>query len=697
MESLQEQWDTIACDPNKDVAPGYGEQNQNNELLENFFDFNYNDVDNLLTEELKDLDIPMAPSPRDFNNNGNTEEYFNWTENSNSRSKKPSVSHKRGLSGTAIFGFRNHNKTLSIASISKNMPQVTESIENYGRQEPRENVVLSQVLLKQQEELRMALERQKEVNRKLEEQLRENRIQQEHIQKVLLNQEVATSQLVSHSNDSSPSKQRSPLKPSDDAIIVTKNSDSGGYVFPPPHSNSKNMVSPPVSMSPYDDIGSLSSINFNYLNPNDILHKDYTSQKTPQSFHEKENNTLLSAKELLKPNSKFNPYENSTSPRALYSSPNSMISPHRKKDSVLSTVSTIPQPQDEYQSTTSHSRGINEVEPGTKNGNHMLRPPVDIMPTIAGSSHNTPATVGKSGLLPQKHIFQHTPVKANPQKYQEPSNRLDDSYSHTPKQTIRNDKADLQSAYNPLQEFDDIIAIKTPKPKSNAGEDIGSGERLQFSNLDYSPLKVRSRPTTLPPGYIDQYVKVLPDKNFECLYPNCGKLFKRRYNIRSHIQTHLEDKPFKCDYDGCNKAFVRNHDLVRHKKIHEKQFTCLCGKKFNNEDIMNRHRNRNNCTGPSKVQETMMVNKSPKKFSSPTKLPSNIINSPIKQSYLKEGVNTNIVPFKMDDELRNSLRENGLLKPVEKPAQSLVTPSPISGFSDMETPFHEFEEIDNLN
>lgn len=692
MEALQEQWDNIA------QVPKMTEQGQNNELIEDFFDFNYNDVDALLTEELKELDIPMAPSPRDFTNNGGTDEYFNWNLASGSRSQKPSVSHKRGLSGTAIFGFRNHNKTLSIASLSKNSPQIPESVQNYGRQEPQENVVLSQVLLKQQEELRMALERQKEVNRKLEEQLRENRIQQEQIQKVLLNQEVATNQLVSNSANSSPSKLRSPAKPKDDAVIVTKNSDSGGYVFPPPSNKdmNKNMVSPPISMTPCEEIGSLSSINFNYLNPNDLLSKDYSNQKTPQSYHEKDTHTLLSATELLKPNGKYNPYENSASPRALYSSPNSMISPHRKKDSVLSTVSTIPQPQDDYQSISSYSKGVNEIDSGIKHKNHLLRPPVDIMPTIDGSTHNTPATVGKTALLPQKHTFQHTPVKAKPPRFPEPNNNVNDNFAHTPKQTIHHDPDTMENTYDSFKEFNDIIAIETPKPKTNAGEEFGNGERLQFSNHDYSPLKVRSRPTSLPPGYIDQYVKLLPDKNFECLYPNCGKLFKRRYNIRSHIQTHLEDKPYKCDHDGCNKAFVRNHDLVRHKKVHEKQFACVCGKKFHNEDIMIRHRNRNNCTGPSKMQETMMVSKSPKKHSSPSKLNSNIINSPIKESYLREGVNTKIVPLKMDDELRSSLEDNGLLKPIEKTHQPLVTPSPISGFSDIATPFQGLDEIEDL-
>ncbi|KAL6945269.1 hypothetical protein ACO0QE_002718 [Hanseniaspora vineae] len=113
--------------------------------------------------------------------------------------------------------------------------------------------------------------------------------------------------------------------------------------------------------------------------------------------------------------------------------------------------------------------------------------------------------------------------------------------------------------------------------------------------INMSPKRIR-KSSTLPPGTIDQYVVELPDKTFVCHYNQCWKKFHRRYNIRAHIQTHLQDKPHKCDYPGCTKSFVRNHDLKRHKKSHlEKTHICECGKKFNREDALEVHRERKKC------------------------------------------------------------------------------------------------------
>lgn len=137
--------------------------------------------------------------------------------------------------------------------------------------------------------------------------------------------------------------------------------------------------------------------------------------------------------------------------------------------------------------------------------------------------------------------------------------------------------------------------------------------------LSASPQKITRKLTTLPRGSIDRYVSELPDKTFICLYPDCHKSFKRRYNVRSHIQTHLEDRPYKCDHEGCDKAFVRNHDLVRHKKSHEeKRYACPCGKKFNREDALIVHRSRLICIGGKKF-EGVVIKRSPRKRGRPRK------------------------------------------------------------------------------
>jgi len=84
---------------------------------------------------------------------------------------------------------------------------------------------------------------------------------------------------------------------------------------------------------------------------------------------------------------------------------------------------------------------------------------------------------------------------------------------------------------------------------------------------------------------------------WKCLYPGCEKLFGRKENIRSHVQTHLGDRQYKCFH--CNKCFVRQHDLKRHAKIHSgvKPYPCRCGNTFARHDALTRHRQRGICDG----------------------------------------------------------------------------------------------------
>lgn len=87
------------------------------------------------------------------------------------------------------------------------------------------------------------------------------------------------------------------------------------------------------------------------------------------------------------------------------------------------------------------------------------------------------------------------------------------------------------------------------------------------------------------------------DSKWTCLFPECGKKFGRKENIRSHVQTHLGDRQFKCIH--CNKCFVRQHDLKRHAKIHsgDKPHKCPCGNGFARQDALTRHRQRGVCEG----------------------------------------------------------------------------------------------------
>ncbi|KAI2626752.1 hypothetical protein GGR54DRAFT_483461 [Hypoxylon sp. NC1633] len=83
---------------------------------------------------------------------------------------------------------------------------------------------------------------------------------------------------------------------------------------------------------------------------------------------------------------------------------------------------------------------------------------------------------------------------------------------------------------------------------------------------------------------------------FPC--PDCQKIFKKKYNLESHLKTHSNDRPHSC-YQ-CDATFAREHDVVRHEKTHkEKEFICGgvlengqrwgCQKKFARSDTLQSH------------------------------------------------------------------------------------------------------------
>ena len=105
--------------------------------------------------------------------------------------------------------------------------------------------------------------------------------------------------------------------------------------------------------------------------------------------------------------------------------------------------------------------------------------------------------------------------------------------------------------------------------------------------------------TGISPEEVQRYISEQdPTTNkWTCMYPECGKIFGRRENIRSHVQTHLGDRQYRCN--ACSKCFVRQHDLKRHAKIHSgtKPYKCPCSAEFARQDALTRHRQRGMCVG----------------------------------------------------------------------------------------------------
>jgi Zinc finger, C2H2 type len=129
---------------------------------------------------------------------------------------------------------------------------------------------------------------------------------------------------------------------------------------------------------------------------------------------------------------------------------------------------------------------------------------------------------------------------------------------------------------------------------TDASSPASSGED-EPAYIHDGPVKSRgTRHSNIPDATMQSYIAGPdgPDHKFVCLYPDCGKRFGRKYNIQSHIQTHLSDRPYRCEI--CQAGFVRQHDLRRHEKIHggDKPFVCACRKSFARQDALTRHRQR---------------------------------------------------------------------------------------------------------
>ena len=199
---------------------------------------------------------------------------------------------------------------------------------------------------------------------------------------------------------------------------------------------------------------------------------------------------------------------------------------------------------------------------------------VDFNPIDYTSSHCSPIS---SALSPTMSSFQPSPEMAN-----------------LPKLETNNEN---------LTDF--ALFSEMSLPTSQSAMDFGTyssqGQKATHSRAQ-STSGIDAGFTTVDTGISSEEVNAFisgpnDDQKWTCMYPDCGKKFGRKENIKSHVQTHLGDRQFLCVH--CNKRFVRQHDLKRHEKIHTgvKPYPCECGHSFARMDALTRHKQRNTCVG----------------------------------------------------------------------------------------------------
>ncbi|AMD18966.1 HBR065Wp [Eremothecium sinecaudum] len=717
----------------------------------------YHDIDEFLVQELRELDIPLAPSVHEDAADGlyskpkiddsTLSMFANGLEKAGFKDGifdsyhhqhplTPRKTHNREPSGTAIFGFVNHNHNLTInrpvheSSINAICGSADVAYDNMCIKEDGLPTV-NTLILKQQEELGLALEKQKEVNRRLQEQLKINQLQQQQLQEALCKKEAAARQTFS---DSSCIATPRNVPRRSDSILVTSNSKSGGYQFPPPRDETTSFVLSPStgSISVPQNKESLPGKNIEIMSlvrenepegtcnrlqwkklGNLPMHRPHTvsgrinyqcleEDSLDKSHYQNQSNENAKSSSHISSSPRNHLFSNS-SPKLPYASPIN-DKHHRSKRSVTSTASTIPMSYEEDSDVESLSckkqqvntigLGLNYKEQNSKSAFVLNKPPqLGLLPTIPGSNNNTPIkrkdkVPFPSPGYPPKYCFQH--ISVNDSKHQSTRTTMDQATNYSLEQNIfdsvqaanlkppdisykryRRDTPDTADECDePIQEF---VQAQSPSPILLSQKKFDNTHQLNTRSLydgaaslhptqsaisspeRLSPMKKASN---LPQEEIDQYIRKLEDKTFECLYPDCNKLFNRRYNIRSHIQTHLEDRPFKCDFVGCTKAFVRNHDLIRHKKTHaEKVYICPCSKKFSREDALLTHRARMICIGGKKF-ENIVIKRSPRKRGRPKKDGYSSTNSsPVKEVLANDHNGT--VILKMEEQLQKVFEQSG--------------------------------------
>ncbi|ODN04538.1 putative zinc finger protein [Orchesella cincta] len=84
------------------------------------------------------------------------------------------------------------------------------------------------------------------------------------------------------------------------------------------------------------------------------------------------------------------------------------------------------------------------------------------------------------------------------------------------------------------------------------------------------------------PSSLRQHKQIhLAIRPFLCPEPECGKSFRRKFHMQTHLLIHKGDKKHQCA--DCGRLFLLQKDLVSHERIHsgERPFQCSnCSKSF---------------------------------------------------------------------------------------------------------------------
>ncbi|CAH6719564.1 putative cell wall transcription factor Ace2p [[Candida] jaroonii] len=559
---------------------------KNEAALDNYLE--YDDIEDLFNQTLsgiQDLDVPTG-FVNELSNNNQT--HFNSLSLSHGASNSMNFYHQKGhsrkISGTAIFGFDNHTRELSIDINDKDKS-------------------ISPVQL-----LRT--------------------VQHSNSNSLSNSQQPSLNRPGSASITGSPSPKLTGIKeePKKKTDYIVTNTNPKSYKFPPsPSPTPSNLPmrtgTPRVSYSAkyLQELGRINSNSKSPVYADDIEpllekpHSDYELKYVPIPINE--------------------PISN---PQSRQSSPQQ--------------AQQIQRIQREGQ----RIQGQQKIQHNLQNFNTYLPPPSP--PTLSHGSpeQSSPEPQSYNGDSPQhltsspgheENLFYNPQFFSDdnqffPSDYSSPSKSINSSpiknYYSSPLRNI-NDYDETVDADNTIPQMTPLKPTQPITPSRNkvilewspiVSPNAKSNKDVKLAIRQSSAKKRIKKTSLLPPGELDKYWEgPNEEKFFICTYKDCGKKFTRRYNVRSHIQTHLSDRPFSCAY--CPKKFVRQHDLNRHVKGHleSRPCECPCGKQFARVDAMRKHRIRNICEGGIQLNsnEVAQLPLGNVEYSSPIKYENNLL------------------------------------------------------------------------
>ncbi|ABN68245.2 Metallothionein expression activator, partial [Scheffersomyces stipitis CBS 6054] len=558
----------------------------------------YDEIDNLFNETLtglQDLDVPSG-----------------FASQLQDKLETPShQKHARKTSGTAIFGFVDHTRELSITGLANDLYKPIKQSLDLGKSiSPGEllkslnasqsqqfdfevdPIVQKPILLLEEDELNEQQKASKDIIPASLPQSSPMRLQPKQEEYIVTN-ESPKSYKFPPSPSPSPSRERIPAN--GNARFQTVNNYSVKYLQELNNQGANLQQNYVDDIEPLiDGTGSEQKSNFN-VNNNQIK---YIPIPIQQPVVYKKENESPSVQQFQQAQFQQQAQQQVQQHSNTYLPPPSPPSLSNASPELSSSPDPLsPSPNRSVISGYESQKFSSPLHPQLRNANVNFYSPQFFSESDNGSFYrnNDGSNISQQQQMNSSPGYSNSSLSSSPVKYYTSPIRVpgaleeveDANATITQLTPLRNQFPSTPARNQVTLEWSPVIS-----PSAKASKDVK--KHIQQS----TPRRRVKKTSLLPPGELDQYWEGPDeDKIYTCTYKNCGKKFTRRYNVRSHIQTHLSDRPFACAY--CPKRFVRQHDLNRHVKGHleARHCRCPCGKEFVRLDALKKHRERNICVG----------------------------------------------------------------------------------------------------